>query len=102
MTDLCFVQSGSIVDGLAFFKKNVSSHFEGQSECAICYSYVSVVGVGHSSNINVVATSMISAMDGSLPKKPCRTCKNKFHAGCLYKVSALRVFCPSSTYSNRS
>jgi E3 ubiquitin-protein ligase listerin len=31
---------------------------------------------------------MISAMDGSLPKKPCRTCKNKFHAGCLYKVSA--------------
>ena len=40
MTDLCFVQSGSIVDGLAFFKKNVSSHFEGQSECAICYSCV--------------------------------------------------------------
>ena len=26
-------------------------------------------------------------MDGSLPKKPCKTCKNKFHAGCLFKVS---------------
>ncbi|KAI0075975.1 hypothetical protein K474DRAFT_1645833 [Panus rudis PR-1116 ss-1] len=59
-------RSGSIVDGLSFFKKNVTSHFEGQSECAICYS-------------------VISAMDGSLPKKPCKTCKNKFHAGCLYK-----------------
>ncbi|EKM56485.1 uncharacterized protein PHACADRAFT_92839 [Phanerochaete carnosa HHB-10118-sp] len=59
-------RGGSIVDGLAFFKKNVVSHFEGQSECAICYS-------------------MISAMDGSLPKKPCKTCKNKFHSGCLYK-----------------
>lgn len=32
------IQGGSIVDGLAFFKKNVVSHFEGQSECAICYS----------------------------------------------------------------
>ncbi|KAI0790522.1 hypothetical protein C8Q75DRAFT_762281 [Abortiporus biennis] len=59
-------RSGSIVDGVSFWKKNVASHFEGQSECAICYS-------------------MISAMDGSLPKKPCKTCKNRFHAGCLYK-----------------
>lgn len=35
---LSHAQGGSIVDGLAFFKKNVVSHFEGQSECAICYS----------------------------------------------------------------
>lgn len=28
-------------------------------------------------------------MDGSLPKKPCKTCKNRFHAGCLYKVRTL-------------
>ncbi|TCD68845.1 hypothetical protein EIP91_009559 [Steccherinum ochraceum] len=59
-------RSGTIVDGLSFFKKNVASHFEGQTECAICYS-------------------MISATDSSLPKKPCKTCKNRFHAGCLYK-----------------
>lgn len=32
------LQSGSITDGLVFFMKNVASHFEGQSECAICYS----------------------------------------------------------------
>lgn len=58
--------NGRIVDGLGLFKKNVTLHFEGQVDCAICYSIISV-------------------MDGSLPRKPCRTCKNRFHAGCLYK-----------------
>ena len=32
---------------------------------------------------------IISVMDGSLPKKPCKTCKNRFHAGCLYKVCTI-------------
>ncbi|KAF8650294.1 hypothetical protein AX16_005322 [Volvariella volvacea WC 439] len=58
--------NGRIMDALGLFKKNVTLHFEGQAECAICYS-------------------IISTMDGSLPKKPCKTCKNRFHAGCLYK-----------------
>ncbi|KAF9458921.1 hypothetical protein BDZ94DRAFT_1068633 [Collybia nuda] len=58
--------NGRIVDGLGLFKKNVTLHFEGQVECAICYSIISV-------------------MDGTLPRKPCKTCKNRFHAGCLYK-----------------
>ncbi|KZT28004.1 hypothetical protein NEOLEDRAFT_1059411 [Neolentinus lepideus HHB14362 ss-1] len=62
---ICF-QNGSIVDGLSLFKRNVSLHFEGQVECAICYS-------------------IISPMDYSLPKKPCKTCKNRFHSTCLYK-----------------
>ncbi|KAF7348632.1 Delta-9 fatty acid desaturase protein [Mycena venus] len=62
-------QNGRIVDGLGLFKKNVTLHFEGQVECAICYSIISV-------------------MDGTLPKKPCKTCKNRFHSGCLYKASA--------------
>jgi len=31
-------QNGRIVDGLGLFKKNVTLHFEGQVECAICYS----------------------------------------------------------------
>lgn len=30
--------------------------------------------------------SIISLSDGSLPRKPCKTCKNLFHASCLYKV----------------
>ncbi|EJF63887.1 hypothetical protein DICSQDRAFT_145362 [Dichomitus squalens LYAD-421 SS1] len=59
-------RSGSIVDGLSFFLKNVTSHFAGIAECAICYS-------------------IVNPTDGSLPRKPCKTCKNRFHAACLYK-----------------
>jgi hypothetical protein len=29
---------------------------------------------------------IIHVVDRSLPSKPCKTCKNRFHAGCLYKV----------------
>ena len=29
---------------------------------------------------------IISPLDNSIPNKPCRTCKNRFHAACLYKV----------------
>lgn len=28
---------------------------------------------------------IISLSDSSLPTKPCRTCKNRFHASCLFK-----------------
>ncbi|KZS97217.1 hypothetical protein SISNIDRAFT_482151 [Sistotremastrum niveocremeum HHB9708] len=59
-------QNGRIFDALSLFKKNVSLHFEGQVECAICYSIISV-------------------SDRTLPDKPCKTCKNRFHASCLYK-----------------
>ncbi|KAF9226338.1 hypothetical protein BS17DRAFT_807138 [Gyrodon lividus] len=59
-------KNGRIVDGLTLFTKNVTLHFAGQVECAICYSIISV-------------------MDASLPQKPCKTCKNRFHASCLYK-----------------
>ncbi|KAH9988778.1 hypothetical protein BJV74DRAFT_459602 [Russula compacta] len=59
-------QNGRIVDAISLFKKNVTLHFEGQTDCAICYS-------------------IISLSDGSLPRKPCKTCKNRFHAACLFK-----------------
>ncbi|RPD56966.1 hypothetical protein L226DRAFT_615267 [Lentinus tigrinus ALCF2SS1-7] len=70
-------RSGSIVDGLSFFLKNVTSHFEGLAECAICYS-------------------VVNATDGSLPRKPCKTCKNRFHAACLFKwfASSHSSSCP--------
>ncbi|KAF9255354.1 hypothetical protein L218DRAFT_884324, partial [Marasmius fiardii PR-910] len=64
-----WAQNGRIADGLALFKKNVTLHFEGQVECAICYSYCDGWKPTH----------------GSLPKKPSRTCKNRFHSGCLFK-----------------
>ncbi|CDK28435.1 unnamed protein product [Kuraishia capsulata CBS 1993] len=59
------VQNGSIVEAIELFNKNVSLHFSGFEECAICYSILHI--------------------DHSLPTKSCTTCNNKFHSGCLYK-----------------
>ncbi|SDA06537.1 BZ3501_MvSof-1269-A2-R1_Chr4-2g06583 [Microbotryum saponariae] len=59
-------QNGLIAEGLSLWKRNVTLHFEGVEACAICYSSISVV-------------------DRSLPTKACKTCNNRFHAGCLYK-----------------
>ncbi|KAK9390591.1 hypothetical protein V1515DRAFT_590873 [Lipomyces mesembrius] len=69
-------QNGNIVDALVLFRRNVNLHFDGVTECAICYS--------------------ILHQDRSLPNKRCQTCKNKFHAGCLYKwfQSANSSSCP--------
>lgn len=54
---------------LLLFKRNVEAKFSGYDEdstCAVCYS-------------------IVSPTDHSLPTKPCKTCKKKFHASCLYK-----------------
>ncbi|KAI9307130.1 hypothetical protein BJ944DRAFT_247631 [Cunninghamella echinulata] len=59
-------QNGNVVDALTVFKRNVNLHFDGVGDCVICYSIISV-------------------LDRSIPTKQCRTCKNKFHASCLYK-----------------
>lgn len=69
-------QNGTVLDTLELFKRNVSFHFQGVTECAICYS--------------------ILHQDHSLPTKTCTTCKNKFHANCLYKwfKSASASTCP--------
>lgn len=58
--------NGSVADALSLFKKNVSMHFEGIEDCAICYS-------------------VISLADRSTPQKPCRVCKHVFHGSCLFK-----------------
>jgi len=59
-------QTGSLVDALSLWKRNVALHFEGVQECAICYSVINVT-------------------DRSLPRKPCTTCNNHFHASCLFR-----------------
>lgn len=64
-------QNGNIVDALTVFKRNVNLHFNGVEDCTICYSIISI-------------------QDRSIPTKQCRTCKNKFHSSCLYKVT---LFC---------
>ncbi|KAJ3109179.1 listerin E3 ubiquitin protein ligase 1 [Phlyctochytrium planicorne] len=60
-------QNSSTLDALLLFQRNISGHFEGKEDCAICYSVVGVI-------------------DRTLPTKNCKTCKNPFHASCLYKV----------------
>ncbi|KAI9205308.1 uncharacterized protein BJ171DRAFT_423168, partial [Polychytrium aggregatum] len=65
-TAIMVSQSESILDALRIFHKNISMHFEGFEDCAICYS-------------------IIGALDRALPTKECKTCKHKFHASCLYK-----------------
>lgn len=78
-------KNGTIVDALELFKKNITLHFSGVTECAICYS--------------------ILHQDKSLPSKTCGTCKNKFHSDCLYKwfKSSNSSTCPlcRSTFSFR-
>ena len=56
----------SIREGLVLWKKNADKRFEGVKDCAICYS-------------------VFQPTDQTLPSHPCHTCKNKFHAACLYK-----------------
>ncbi|EEB05191.1 ubiquitin-protein ligase E3 [Schizosaccharomyces japonicus yFS275] len=58
-------QNGTILDALLLLNKNISLHFEGVEECAICYAVLS--------------------MERTLPNKKCATCKHKFHSACLYK-----------------
>ncbi|XP_076317410.1 E3 ubiquitin-protein ligase listerin [Tachypleus tridentatus] len=59
-------QNGTILDGLALWKKNVDKRFEGVEECMICFYVL------HGSTCQ-------------LPRLSCRTCKKKFHSACLYK-----------------
>ncbi|KAK5084591.1 hypothetical protein LTR05_005669 [Lithohypha guttulata] len=57
--------SGSIIEGLVAFRRNVQGALKGQTECAICYS--------------IIGTDM------QTPNKKCGTCKNMFHGACLFR-----------------
>ncbi|KAI6104293.1 hypothetical protein F5141DRAFT_1128697 [Pisolithus sp. B1] len=59
-------QKWRIIGGLKLFATNVTLHSAGQVECATCYSIISV-------------------MDVSCPRRPCRTCQKRFHASCFYE-----------------
>ncbi|KAI9164385.1 hypothetical protein H9P43_008224 [Blastocladiella emersonii ATCC 22665] len=71
------VQNATILEALQIFLRNIQLHTKGATECAICYS---IVGVSCK----------------TLPNKPCRTCKHKFHGSCLYKwfKSSPQSTCP--------
>ncbi|KIW66293.1 hypothetical protein PV04_08490 [Phialophora macrospora] len=57
--------TGSIIEGLIAFRRNVQGALKGQSECAICYS--------------IIGTDM------QIPNKRCGTCRNTFHGACLFR-----------------
>lgn len=57
--------TGSIIEGLVAFRRNVQGALKGQGECAICYS--------------IIGTDM------QTPNKKCGTCKNMFHGSCLFR-----------------
>lgn len=69
--------SYSILDGLLLWKSNVDRGFQGFEPCSICYC-------------------IVSPGDRTLPGPTCKTCKNKFHATCLYKwfKSSTQATCP--------
>lgn len=59
-------QNGSILDGLALWKRNIDKRFEGVEECMICF-YV------------------LHGATCQLPTLTCRICKKRFHSACLFK-----------------
>jgi len=59
-------EGSTLWDTLQTWKSNLDRHFEGAEPCPICYS-------------------IVHAHDHSLPKITCRTCKSRYHGGCLYK-----------------
>lgn len=73
----CIGQTASLITAIQLFKRNITLHFEGIEDCAICYSVIEVT-------------------DRTLPTKSCRVCRNKFHATCLYKwfKSSSQNTCP--------
>jgi hypothetical protein len=67
MTTVLFQREGSSLwDALETWRSNLDRHFEGAEPCPICYS-------------------IVHAHDHSLPRISCRTCKSRYHGGCLYK-----------------
>lgn len=74
ITVLLISQNGSIYDALNIFQKNVSLHFEGVEDCAICKTLFLILGY-----------SIIGVIDNTLPSKQCKNCKHKFHSACLFK-----------------
>ncbi|KAL4857852.1 3-hydroxyisobutyryl-CoA hydrolase [Chlorella vulgaris] len=71
------MQNGSVAEAVSLWKRNVDKEFEGQEECLICYS-------------------IIQHTSGQLPRLSCRTCRKRFHGGCLYKwfKSSGKSTCP--------
>lgn len=60
------MQNGDIITAVLKWKENIEKETEGVEECYICYC-------------------VVHDTDQSLPKMPCKNCKNKFHLACIRK-----------------
>lgn len=57
---------GSVAEAVRGWRANLDAEFEGLDDCLICYS-------------------ILQPSTGALPRQTCRTCRKRFHGGCLYK-----------------
>jgi len=70
-------RDGTLSDAVQLWKQNLDKEFEGVEPCPICYS-------------------VLHAVDSSLPRVTCKTCKNVFHGKCLSQwfTSSHQSLCP--------
>ncbi|KAI9830833.1 MAG: hypothetical protein M1819_005358 [Sarea resinae] len=68
--------NNSLPPALSQLRRNITLTLRGHAECSICYSIISA--------------------EKQLPNKRCATCKNAFHAGCLWRwfKSSNKSDCP--------
>lgn len=66
MTTLLQARDGSLAEAVGVWKCTLDKCFQGVDECPVCYS-------------------VLHLKTAALPEMSCRTCKNLFHADCLYK-----------------
>ena len=64
--NLLQVRNGDIISAVLLWKSNIDKEIDGIEECFICYC-------------------VLHPTDKSLPRMPCKNCKNKFHAACIRK-----------------
>eukprot|EP00850_Spirogloea_muscicola_P020140 SM000208S06310 [mRNA] locus=s208:55234:63272:- [translate_table: standard] len=69
--------NGSVAGAVALWRDSCEREFAGVEECPICYA-------------------VLHPSSHALPRLACRTCRNKFHAACLYKwfSSSHKSTCP--------
>ena len=60
------IRNGDIISAVLLWKSNIDKELEGIEECFICYC-------------------VLHPTDKSLPRTPCKNCKNKFHVACIRK-----------------
>lgn len=66
MRNLLQTKDGTLAEAVELWRRNLDKTFQGAEECPICYS-------------------VLHLTSAAVPKMKCGTCKNKFHAECLFK-----------------